>query len=81
MAYVLTVFLGGMLIFVAIPREPVGPAGMIVGLLMIHPVAWLVVVISAVTTVVLKKRFLWTAGSGVVVALLTLLYASVIFRS
>ena len=80
LAYVLMVFLGGMVVFVAIPREPIGPAGMIVGLLMINPLAWLAVVISAVLAMVLKKRFVWAAGSGVLVALLTLLSAWLVVR-
>jgi len=80
LAYVLTSFLGGMAVFVALPREPIGPAGMIVALLMMNPLAWLAVVISAVLAVVWKKPFVWTAGSGVLVALLALLYASLLLR-
>jgi hypothetical protein len=53
---------------------------MIVGLLMINPLAWLAVVISAVLAMVLKKRFVWAAGSGVLVALLTLLSAWLVVR-
>jgi hypothetical protein len=73
-------FLGGMVVFVAIPREPIGPAGMIVGLLMINPLAWLAVVMSAVLTVIRKKQLGWAAGSGVLVALLALLYGWLIVR-
>jgi hypothetical protein len=79
-AYALTILVGGMLVFVAIPREPIGPAGMIVGLLMLHPVALLAVVTSAILLVLRKKRLVWAVGSGVLVGLVTLVYGSLLIR-
>ena len=53
------------------PLDPTGGLGMILG---IGPPAWVAVGASAVLAR-FRKGFLWTAGSGVVVALVSLLVA------